>query len=241
MGEMYALLMFPAGFLGNFVCQTTRALGNFALSSISLSLATMQMTLGALMILGGGRDKGRACCSRAWKRAKGATRRLVVGTAQGLGAATFATPLLRGAQASSERFAMQGLYSPSAPGTTHIQSVFGLNSWNTDTEQPKKEIRSATTRPARNKVKAPAARTKNRIPKNEAIFATDQTKTLAAEAKREKVAPPEWSALVSQYLASRTSRDMETVRRRMATKHPLLYLRALKTVQKSGKRQGSRI
>lgn len=227
MGEMYALLMFPAGFLGNFVCQTTRSLGNISVSSIALASAATQMILGTLMVLGGGRNKGRAHCSRSWTKIKKSIKSLGVGAAQGVGAVTLVTPMLRGAQASSERFVMQGIYSPRAAGTTRFQSVFGLNSW--EVEPPKAEPKKTAQ-----KTKAVKPAETHRKTKSRPVDTKMTTK-----AKRTNKNEPEWGVLVSQYLASRTASDIDRARRRMATKYPLLYLRALKAVRDSRRRQGS--
>lgn len=207
---MYATTMFVAGFLGNLICQAARAMLNIVASVLAFALAATRLLLGSLMILGGGWRKGADLCASAWEAAKISGASLAVGCVQGLGAATLVTPMLRGAQASSEKFSMQGVYAPNAPNRTKGQNVFGLNSWEAPPQEQKTEIElPAIKEEVKKKVR----------------------RTNVATATKPKRSSKEWEELAHKYLESRTSGDADRIRYMMATKHPLLYLKALRAAR----------
>lgn len=228
--------MFIAGFLGNLLSQAARAALNFAVSTLEFALATMTLFVGVLMLLGGGREKGKASCYGAHKRIKKSARSLAVGLAQAAGAVTLVTPLLRGAQASSERFRMRGIYAPNSPNRTKVQSAFGLDAWEPAPEAPR--MKKVERGPDLSDLKV---ENKKAIPSLADIRVEERgpiprMKVVAAARPKLAAKNAEWESLARAYLESRTSRDADRIRLKMATQHPLLYLKALKTAGSRSRR-----
>lgn len=122
-------LMFLAGFVSNLACQTVRATTNALGSVLFAAIGSVGLLVGLLRLLGGGKDKGLQLCSLSWVLLRKGIVMLLRSAVQAIGVATMATPLLRAAQASSEKFAIQGLYSPSSGKRSTLQKLLGLNSW----------------------------------------------------------------------------------------------------------------
>lgn len=214
--------MFLAGFLGNLLCQAVRSALNLALSASLIAAALPRFLLGSLMLLGGGWAKGAASCARAWETTKRSGAALAVGCVQGVGAATLVTPLLRGAQASSETFRMQGVYAPNSPDANGLQRVFGLNAWET---APKKAVpKRKEARPNLAEIKV---ENRTRSTDLNAIEAKEVPRTKSTPRPKASTKLREWEGLARAYLESRTVSEADRVRLRMATRHPRLYLKAL--------------
>lgn len=215
--------MFLAGFLGNLLCQAIRAALNLALSVALIAVALPRLLLGSLMILGGGWAKGTASCASAWETTKRSGSALAVGCVQGIGAATLVTPLLRGAQASSETFGMQGVYAPNAPDANRLQRIFGLNAWETAPKKAVQKRKEGSPNLAEIKVD-----TRTRSTDLNAINFKEAPRTKSTPRPQKSSELLEWEGLARAYVESRTSPEADRVRLKMATRHPRLYLKALK-------------
>lgn len=215
--------MFLAGFLGNLLCQAIRAALNLALSAVLIAVALPRLLLGSLMLLGGGWAKGASSCASAWETTKRSGSALAVGCVQGIGAATLVTPLLRGAQASSETFRMQGVYAPNAPDANGLQKIFGLNSWE---NAPKKAVpKREEVRPNLAEIKV---ETRTRSTDLNAINIKEVPRTKSTPRPKASMELREWEGLARAYVESRTVSEADRVRLKMATRHPRLYLMVLK-------------
>jgi hypothetical protein len=125
---------FVAGAAANAVTQAGRGVGNIVGGAAKSALGAARMGLGGLQMIGGGVEPGWDNVKAGWGAAQDAGLQIGKGVLQGAGVVTGATPLLRGAQAASEKITdISGIYSPK--GKNSWQDIFGMNSWKKDSSE----------------------------------------------------------------------------------------------------------
>lgn len=243
-------LMFLAGFVSNLACQTVRATTNALGSVLFAAIGSVGLLVGLLRLLGGGKDKGLQLCSLSWVLLRKGIVMLLRSAVQAIGVATMATPLLRAAQASSEKFAIQGLYSPSSGKRSTLQKLLGLNSWQREDRWRVVDEGGPKRKPA------PKPRVALAVPQEKArpkVVDLPPPKVASVKVKVEKkVRRPrkpkiseelkrkDWENLAEMYFQCKTQRDADRIRLAMASRHPLLYLDALEAASSKPKKAHSR-
>jgi hypothetical protein len=213
-------LKFAGGLGGNLISQTGRGLGNLATGLGQSAIGTGQGALSALQAAGGGwNKKGKKTFDSAYSNLEAGGRKLGRGVAQLAGALSGTTPLLRGAQATSEPMRLSGVYAPSSKNRTKTQDLFGLNSW----EKPPIVQKQNVSR-------------KNYSP--EEIKTRSFLKDLSRQERGLIPQPEEWKKLVSMYKIAKTSEERKTIRRKMREVSPQLYQQA---VERGARQQKTRV
>lgn len=210
-------LMFVSGFVSNLACQALRCAFNLVGFALMSLLGTMGTLVGLLRVAGGGGEKGSELCRSSWSRIKRAAGMFASATLQLLGVVSLVTPLLRAAQASSERLSVNGVYAPSSPNRGRWQGLFGLNSW--------EPLEPAPSRPKKVAMAVAKPKTKGALPKPEQAW----TKNPRPNSHEE-----EWTLLAEMYLRCRTREEADRIRLKMATRHPRRYLAALNATERRG-------
>lgn len=200
---------FAAGFVANLLCQSMRSAFNLVAFAALSAYCVVAAALAALKLAGGGRRDASELGGKAWRAAKSAGRAGLASLLQAAGAATLVSPMIRAAQACSERMSPRGLISPAGKNLNFWQETFGINSWD-DPPEESKPARRAAAKPRTNV-------------------------TIAAASKKKESDEGAWERIVAEYLAARTAREMDGIRARMALGHPSRYAALLEEAGRPGK------
>lgn len=218
MKTVLSIFKFAAGFISNCVCQLARAACNGALSVFMALSCITTAFLSLLQFIGGGKNISKETASKAFFYARSSIAAAFAFLCQTVAAVSFIGPLVRGAQACSEKIKPEGIYSPTSPNRNFWQVLFGLNSW----EQP---TQIATIKPEPQQKKT--APTKQ---------VTVKQITKAVQTTRPK--KQDWDFLVEQYLSCQTIDQMNKARKKMALRYPSKYRKAM-AVALSGVRKNT--
>lgn len=229
---MIAPLKFVAGFSTNALIQSFRCLWNLLSCLVSLIFAATCLIAALLQWAGGGKDQAKRTLLASLAGLKGFLKLGPMCLLQGLALITFASPLMRAAQACSESARPNGVLTPRGIGRTPVQQMLGLNSWARDREPaPERKARAIPPKP---KAKAPPPKPKAKTPPPKSNGAQGKPTTKKPERDR---SDPSWGLLVEQYLNARTMKEMNRIRNKMAAGHPRKYLHALSAAKKYGSRK----
>lgn len=215
---------FAAGAASNFVTQSGRALGNVVAGGAKSALSAARVGLGGLQMLGGGREPGWDNVKKGWEGAEKAGLQIGRGALQAAGALSGATPLLRGAQAASEKITdVSGVYSPKGKGT--LQDMFGMNNWGGSKGAEKPGESAARSKPTSRPTSRPAA---------------GQQKVASKQAAKEDSEEGQklWQNLLAAYKGA-AGKDKERLHNTIMTEFPIKYADAM--ARKEAKKMMSRV
>lgn len=217
MNAIISLLKFSAGFVSNFICQLIRATANGILCVLMAASCLITAILGLLQFAGGGKEIGEKTAKKALLYAKSSAISFAYFFCQLIATSSLVGPLVRGAQACSEKMTPEGIYAPTGPNRTLWQIMLGLNSWERKCDQ-QKAAPIVVTPPQQNK-KALAQ------------------KQIAKTIRPSKPKKEDWNFLVEKYISSRTIEESTKVREKMAIRYPSKYKKALSWASASSKRR----
>jgi hypothetical protein len=216
------LLKFIAGFLSNILCQTMRSATNLLSCLFFAVIATSNMLLGILRLIGGGRAAGMDSIHRSWRlvcisSCKGAEALL-----QSLSVVFLVGPLVRASQACSESLVPSGIYAPSDHTRSRIQQILGWNSW-----EPKKTTTQKNTSQQVQKTSQQVQKTSQQVQK---------TSQQVQKTKRKYNDPgvqknDSWDALSHNYLMAKTRKEADRARMSMFMKSPTKYCMLLEAAK----------
>jgi hypothetical protein len=211
---------FAAGAASNFVTQSGRALGNVVAGGAKSALSAARVGLGGLQMLGGGREPGWDNVKKGWEGAEKAGLQIGRGALQAAGALSGATPLLRGAQAASEKITdVSGVYSPKGKGT--LQDMFGMNNWGGSKGAEKPGESEARSKPT-----SRATAGQQKVASNSAGWEDSE--------EGQKL----WQNLLAAYRGS-AGKDKEQLHNTIRTKFPIKYADAM--ARKEAKKMMARV
>ena len=199
---MISALKFFAGFLSNILCQIPRSFANLVSCLILAVLAVINMTLGILRLVGGGRLVGVDSLKNSWILIGLSLRKGSDALLQAISILSLVGPLVRASQSCLEDFAPSGVYAPSDPRRNNIQAVLGWNSWNATTP-PQKAIKDAPQKAIKD-----------------------------APQKAIKDAPQKvWNDFLHDYLKAKTRKEADRARMSIFLKNPVKYCMLLEVAK----------
>lgn len=200
---------FAAGLVANLLCQSARSAFNLFSCLVLFASCTVLFALAALQLSGGGDKKAAESAAKGYELAKRAILSGFNSALQALGVITLLSPLMRAAQACSEKIAPRGIICPVGKNRSFFQEALGINSWDQEDEAPKPQPKSKPT----------------------TIDAAKPKKAKPAKRQRNKSNEDGWERLVQEYLSADTLRKMDDILARMAVEHPSRYAFALARAQ----------
>jgi len=218
-------LKFVAGATGNALSQTGRAVGNIVGGAAQGAYGLGQGALSAAQRAGGGREEAGKTFRRGGENLGSGLGKIATGVAQGVGVATGASPIMRGAQAVTEPvFSVSGAYAPASGKRTAFQDIMGLDSWDKPEEKPPEEKPAQTPQPrARSSSRTkrdPAAKFLKNLERRE-------KESAGRDPSQPKPQPEEWQRLVGLYKVAKTKDDRDDIKRQMADCCPYLFRQAV--------------
>lgn len=219
MKAAFSSLKFVAGFLSNMACQTARGAANLVRFATLGTAAIARLLLAALQLMGGGGDRARESAALAWSMMKSSAKSGGRSALQLSAAISLVSPLLRAAQACSERMRPCGVYAPAGRDRNLWQDILGLNCW---AQEPEPETKQEPPRQTRRTPREATRRESYEMP-------------LPKPQKDDRG----WLDLASAYVRARTVSEMDEVRLKMAVRHPVLYKRALEAARKASRRRAA--
>lgn len=223
---------FAAGAAGNLVGQTARSVLNLGTGTVQGAVGAGQTGLGALQYMGGGSKRGRESLGKGVSNVLSGGNKIARGIAQGTGALSGITPVLRGAQAASEP--LKSLVSPNK-GRSPAQELLGFNSWDQPAEEPTKE----DPKPTRAAAKSPKRTRKPDSSSPESPQYWDRVKEMMHGEKTPIQQPEYWKRLVSAFKAASTKAERDEVARKMKLANPTLFMQAVNRSEARRKRQAA--
>jgi len=221
-------LKFVAGATGNALSQTGRSVGNIVGGVAQGAYGLGQGALSAAQRASGGREEAGETCRRSGENLGSGLGKIATGLAQGLGVATVASPIMRGAQAVTEPvFSISGVYAPASGKRTRFQDIMGLDSW--DKPKPPSEDKPEE-KPAQ--APKPRARSSSRTKRDPAAkflknLERHEKESADRDPSQPKPQPEEWQRLVGLYKAARTKEERDDIKRQMASCCPYLFQQAV--------------
>jgi hypothetical protein len=206
-------LKFIGGVGGNLISQSGRSIGNMAKGLSQGAIGAGQGVLGSLQMASGGGQKGRETFRKGLSNLGSGIGNLARGATQAGGVLSGVSPILRGAQASSEPLGLSGVYAPGSKNRTYTQDLLGLDSWEKPKPEEKKEIE---VKP----LKVKDSETSSFL------------KDLGRKEKEE-----EWEGLVDRYKSAKTSAEREEIRNKIRRHFPSFYMQAVQAGERKRKSQ----
>lgn len=224
-------LKFVAGVAANLVCQSARSAVNLlGFAALAISSSSL-LILSLLQIIGGGMARGKQTATLSWSHAKLSAKMLAFSLLQAVGVMTLLGALVRGSQACTERLMPMGVYAPKHPSNVW-QTIFGLNSWQQPEENKQED--SEKDAPPEPVIQGIAKKS----PMSElAIQSVAKKNPPKMKVIRKTKENGEWADLSRRYMEARSREEMDAIRTIMATKHPILYIRALSAARRVTKKK----
>lgn len=250
---MITLMKFVAGLVSNALTQTVRCLWNLTACLARLGLSLLCAFMATLQFAGGGSSQSKKTLMFMASTLKMSVKCGLIGVLQGLGVLTCSSPLMRAAQACSEKIKPKGVLIPCGPERSLAQRILGLNSWEDQTvseSAPKDcDTKSAPTT-TKDKADAPAEKVATESPVEEfKLKPTLKIKIESSAALKRLNCPIEnetpnqnaeadaWDSLVARYLQAKTIEEMDLARNEMALRHTRRYINALNEASRKKSRK----